>query len=42
MWGVGANIVPRMKTVHTKLTQFVVTIICVLTKSQTVILVPLC
>jgi hypothetical protein len=38
MWGLDVNIVPRMKTVHTKLA---VMVICILTISQTVILVPL-
>jgi hypothetical protein len=33
MWGLGVNIVPRMKTVLAKLT---VTIICILTVSLTV------
>ena len=27
MWGLGVNIVPGMKTVHTKLTQLAVTVI---------------
>jgi hypothetical protein len=40
MWGLSVNIVPRMKTVNTKLTQLAVTVIYILTISQIVILVP--
>jgi hypothetical protein len=40
IWGLGVNIVPKMKTVHTKLTKFAVTIMCLLIISLTVILVP--
>ena len=39
MCELGVNIVPRMKTVYTKLMQLAVKVICILTVSQTVILV---
>jgi len=41
MCRLSVNTVPRMKTVHIKLMQLAVTVICILTISQTVILVPL-